>query len=457
MSLTAESPLHSSSSSDDFAAFLASELELDSSDTSPCDENVLDDGEADLQEPRIKRQRVEVLEVTATLEGSMTGGTSQENIGTSLKASDEIKCPPHPVSYGGLCGICGKLVEDEVSGVPLRYIDKALRLTSSEIDRLRQADLKDLLRKRKLILILDLDHTLLNSVLFAELSSKEQYLIQHTDSLHGDPNRSIFKLNTMHLLTKLRPFVRTFLEEASSMFEMYIYTMGKRPYALEMAKLLDPKKVYFNSKVISYDDSVEEHQKGLDLILGAESIIMILDDTHRVWERHKENLILMKRYHFFTASYCKFHINAKSGGELKNDESESDGALATILEILKHAHRSFFDTENKDHKSDLSSRDVRQVLKEIRQEILRGCKIFFSPVLPYRPREIPIWEMAQQMGAICSREVRSSVTHVITVDKNAEEARWALQNKKFLVVPDWIEEAYYSWHRKQEEDFQIGC
>jgi RNA polymerase II C-terminal domain phosphatase-like 3/4 len=38
------------------------------------------------------------------------------------------------------------------------------------------------------------------------------------------------------------------------MFEMYIYTMGDRPYALEMTKLLDPQVEYFDAKVISRDD-----------------------------------------------------------------------------------------------------------------------------------------------------------------------------------------------------------
>lgn len=84
------------------------------------------------------------------------------------------------------------------------------------------------------------------------------------------------------MLTKLRPFVRTFLEEASNMFEMYIYTMGERSYALQMASLLDPEKVYFRSGVISKDDSTQKHQKGLDVVLGQENAVLILDDTESV-------------------------------------------------------------------------------------------------------------------------------------------------------------------------------
>jgi RNA polymerase II C-terminal domain phosphatase-like 3/4 len=83
---------------------------------------------------------------------------------------------------------------------------------------------------------------------------------------------SLFMLDFMHMMTKLRPFVRTFLKEASEMFEMYIYTMGDRAYALEMAKLLDPQREYFSARVISRDDGTHKHQKGLDVVLGQESV-----------------------------------------------------------------------------------------------------------------------------------------------------------------------------------------
>lgn len=89
-------------------------------------------------------------------------------------------------------------------------------------------------------------------------------------------------LEFMHMMTKLRPFVHVFLKEASEMFEMYIYTMGDRPYALQMAKLLDPRGEYFGDRVISRDDGTVKHQKGLDVVLGQESAVLILDDTENV-------------------------------------------------------------------------------------------------------------------------------------------------------------------------------
>lgn len=58
--------------------------------------------------------------------------------------------------------------------------------------------------------------------------------------------------------------------------------MGEKTYAQEMAKLLDPNKVYFNSRVISHSDSTQRYQKSLDVVLGQESAVLILDDTEMV-------------------------------------------------------------------------------------------------------------------------------------------------------------------------------
>jgi hypothetical protein len=62
--------------------------------------------------------------------------------------------------------------------------------------------------------------------------------------------------------------------------------------------------------------------------------------------KHKNNLILMERYHFFASSCRQFGFNCKSLAETKSDENETDGALAKILEMLKEVHCTFFDVSH---------------------------------------------------------------------------------------------------------------
>lgn len=49
-----------------------------------------------------------------------------------------------------------------------------------------------------------------------------------------------------------------------------------------MAKLLDPLGEYFSAKVISREHGTQEHQKSLDILLGQESVVLILGDAKDV-------------------------------------------------------------------------------------------------------------------------------------------------------------------------------
>ncbi|XP_055822891.1 RNA polymerase II C-terminal domain phosphatase-like 4 isoform X1 [Solanum dulcamara] len=472
MSLMADSPV--SSSSDDFAAFLDAELDS-ASDVSPdLDlENEEAEGEEEVEDEkgqdedngtsfggdddddstdssRSKKRKIELIEAVVDPQSSVSRGEPAETSGASLA----LDVCTHPGVMGGMCIRCGQKVEDE-SGVAFGYIHKNLRLADDEIARLRDKDLKNLLRHKKLYLVLDLDHTLLNSTRLADISGEESYLKDQREVLPDALRSNLFKLDWIHMMTKLRPFVHTFLKEASSLFEMYIYTMGERPYALEMASLLDPGGIYFHSRVIAQSDSTRRHQKGLDVVLGQESAVLILDDTEVVWGKHRENLILMDRYHFFTSSCRQFGLKCKSLSELKSDENEAEGALSSVLKVLQRIHSLFFDPERGDN---IMERDVRQVLKTVRKEILEGCKIVFTGVIPIQcqPENHHYWKLAEQLGATFSTEVDESVTHVVSMNDKTEKSRQASREKKFLVHPRWIEAANYLWRKPPEENFPVS-
>lgn len=89
---------------------------------------------------------------------------------------------------------------------------------------------------------------------------------------------SLFVSDHLHMVTKLRPFVRTFLKEARRMFNTYVYTMNES-YASEMVDLLDPRSNYFSEKILQ-DNST---QKNLDFLSGKSSTaILIFSDAENV-------------------------------------------------------------------------------------------------------------------------------------------------------------------------------
>jgi RNA polymerase II C-terminal domain phosphatase-like 3/4 len=62
---------------------------------------------------------------------------------------------------------------------------QGLSLSTSEMDRLRRSEEKNLLRDRKLVLILDLDHTLINSTRLHDISRAEMDLGIQTAASKG--------------------------------------------------------------------------------------------------------------------------------------------------------------------------------------------------------------------------------------------------------------------------------
>ena len=116
----------------------------------------------------------------------------------------------------------------------------------------RSQHLQFLLSKKKLLLVLDLDHTLLVSTRMADLSDDMLPKAEELLAKQGPGEQQmLFKLPHMLMWTKLRPGIREFLVEAHKLFELHIYTHGDQDYAAEMAKLLDPKKTLFGGRVIS--------------------------------------------------------------------------------------------------------------------------------------------------------------------------------------------------------------
>ncbi|VVA97538.1 unnamed protein product [Arabis nemorensis] len=168
--------------------------------------------------------------------------------------------------------------------------------------------------------------------------------------------------DSTEFLTKLRPFVREFLKEASKMFTMYAYTMGSRDYAKALVELIDPTGVYFEDRVITKEDN--PYAKTLDLVLAEERGVVIVDDTASVWTHHKSNLVEISKYNYFRDNGPQ---GSKPYSEEKSDESESDGGLANVLKLLKEVHSGFFRVK----KDQLESQDVRLLLKGINFKLVK--------------------------------------------------------------------------------------
>lgn len=354
-------------------------------------------------------------------------------------------CPPHPGFIWNVCIRCGERKSTEPTNDPvpthvgLRYIHEGLEVSELEASRVRNAELRRVNKTKKLLLVVDLDHTVLNSARFADVPVGE--LQAGGSSLH--------QMTKLGLWTKLRPFAHEFLQEASKLYEMYIYTMGERKYAKKMAKLLDPTRQLFADRIISQNDSTKRYTKDLDVVLGADSAVVILDDTEAVWPSHKSNLILMERYHFFSSSCSQFGVNSASLAQLYRDESETEGTLATTLKTLRAIHHEYFNGKSQKRKLSSDSSDVRLVIRSLRAKLLAGCNVVLGPEIH------PFWQLPAELGARCSTFCDHTTTHVVALDPGTDQALWAKEHDVFLVHPRWVDATSYLWSRPPEEDYPV--
>ncbi|KAA8530005.1 hypothetical protein F0562_034539 [Nyssa sinensis] len=314
---------------------------------------------------------------------------------------------------------------------------------------------------RKLCLVLDLDHTLLNSAKFVEVDLVHDEILRKKEEQDREkPQRQLFRFPHMGMWTKLRPGIWNFLEKASKLFELHLYTMGNKLYATEMAKVLDPKGILFAGRVISRGDDGDlldgdervPKSKDLEGVLGMESAVVIIDDSVRVWPHNKLNLIVVERYIYFPCSRRQFGLPGPSLLEIDHDERPEDGTLASSLAVIERIHQNFFS-----HQS-LDEVDVRNILASEQRKILAGCRIVFSRVFPVgeaNPHLHPLWQTAEQFGAVCTNQIDEQVTHVVANSLGTDKVNWALSTGKFVVHPGWVEASALLYRRANEHDFAI--
>ncbi|KAI4378930.1 hypothetical protein MLD38_016347 [Melastoma candidum] len=233
----------------------------------------------------------------------------------------------HPMVHEGRCSQCNKSMGNDY-GIPVKYLQRSLRISRVHAQRIRRTRTRNITNMKKLHLVLDLDNTLLHTIKLAELSADQEYLKEIAVPHKGFSTGSELFLGKKSI-TKLRPFVREFLREASTMFEMTVYTLGKRKYGKKMARLIDPEAVYFGGRVISRQDCTKKGCKSLDVVLALESNVVIIDDRREVWPNHASNLIPIE-------PYCYFSTKKKNGRE------DDEQALTSILKRLRKIHACYF-------------------------------------------------------------------------------------------------------------------
>ncbi|XP_021571062.1 RNA polymerase II subunit A C-terminal domain phosphatase isoform X2 [Carlito syrichta] len=202
----------------------------------------------------------------------------------------------------GLCAECGQdltqlqskngrqQVPLSTATVSMVHSVPELMVSSEQAEQLGREDQQRLHRNRKLVLMVDLDQTLIHTT--------EQHCQQMS-------NRGIFHFQLGRgepmLHTRLRPHCKDFLEKIAKLYELHVFTFGSRLYAHTIAGFLDPEKKLFSHRILSRDECIDPFSKTgnlRNLFPCGDSMVCIIDDREDVW-KFAPNLITVKKYVYF--------------------------------------------------------------------------------------------------------------------------------------------------------------
>ena len=135
------------------------------------------------------------------------------------------------------------------------------------------------LRLKKLMLVLDLDQTLVHTIPYTALQ----------------PEYSVLGAYDHENIVALRPGVLEFLQTVSQFCDCHIFTHGAKPYAMQIRKLIDPHGEFFKT-MLAPSSRENVGKKSVEVFSQVykfpvdKNLLLILDDQLLVWEEDQSDL-----------------------------------------------------------------------------------------------------------------------------------------------------------------------
>ncbi|KAF7359453.1 RNA polymerase II subunit A C-terminal domain phosphatase [Mycena sanguinolenta] len=256
----------------------------------------------------------------------------------------------HGMQISGLCVLCGKdmtnsdyigFADSSRAHIQMTHSANGPLVSLEEAQRLEKETAEDLLRARKLSLIVDLDQTIVHATVDptvgewraegaawkarqtaknnksdaqdddSDSSESEDECNPNWEALEdvgefrlgaesfGLPAGKSKKQDARERGSYVLHQAQAFLDDMATKYQMHVYTMGTRAYAEQVCALIDPTGRVFGGRLLSRDESGSLTQKSLQRLFPCDtSMVVIIDDRADVWE-WSPNLIKVVPYDFF--------------------------------------------------------------------------------------------------------------------------------------------------------------
>ena len=217
----------------------------------------------------------------------------------SSRVHNKASCN-HDEVYRDMCVLCGTDLrhleanrrDEALSSATVSMIHSVpeLKVSREKAEQLGKVDEQHLLNDRKLVLLVDLDQTIIHTT-NANVSP----------DLKGVHHFQLYGPSSPWYHTKVRPHVDKFLANVSKKYELHICTFGVHVYAHTIARILDPSQRLFGHRILSRDELLDPHSKTGNLSAlfpCGDELVCIIDDREDVWN-FSTNCIAVKPYLYF--------------------------------------------------------------------------------------------------------------------------------------------------------------
>lgn len=226
-----------------------------------------------------------------------------------------------------------------LSSVP---VSQSESVSQHALASLRSLTMEGLRKTKKLVLVLDIDHTLLHATKnpLAELAYANSEIAFDTFKIHFENSVK------QPYYVKLRPGLRDFLSSLKHHYHIALYTMGLRPYAEKVMAVIDPDDSIIQQRALCRDDHPTTMIKSLQRLFPCdESAVVVVDDRSDVWDT-PENVIQCHKFHFWPIDQSLVgseDITAQHNEMLSPGERPLDSRF-TLENLLERNHDNVLQT-----------------------------------------------------------------------------------------------------------------
>ncbi|BFZ13002.1 hypothetical protein BsWGS_16041 [Bradybaena similaris] len=277
-----------------------------------------------------------------------------------IQPHTEVTCT-HPTIMKDMCADCGIDLRREMgvagdrkksvtASVAMVHSIPELIVSQEQALELGKEDENRLLRGKKLVLLVDLDQTLIHTT--NDNIPPNLKGVKHFQLWHGK--------NQIWYHTRFRPFTQHFLEAVSKMYELHICTFGVRMYAHLIARFLDPDEKYFSHRILSRDECFDPLSKTANLkalFPCGDKMVGIIDDREDVWN-HAPNLIHVKPYRFFQGTA---DINAPPG--LTKSEHDNEPISHKVIDHSQQKNDGIVSSDVQQNAQDCLNSNIKDKLE----------------------------------------------------------------------------------------------